>query len=197
MTLTVVGPVRTRAFRVLWCLEELGLDYTHLDARPHSEPVNALNPLKQVPILQDGDAVVTDSTAILHYLSDREGRLTLPPATPARGLMDARIGFLMTELEVPLWMTARHRYVLPEDMRRPEVFGALEADFAIAEGRFARLLGAAGFFGGDAFTIADIVAGHCLSWATNTGFELRKPASRDYLDRMRARPAWIAARKGQ
>ena len=118
MTLTVVGPVPTRTSRVLWCCEELGLDYTHQVAWPHSEEVNALNPLRQVPVLLDKDTILTDSAAILHYLSDRDGRLTHPPGTTARAVLDARINFLITELEAPLWMQSRHSYVLPENMRQ-------------------------------------------------------------------------------
>ena len=71
MTLTVTGPVRSRTFRVLWLLEELGLDYEHRIEMPHSEAVNALNPLRQVPVLQDGDTVLTVSLAILNYLADQ------------------------------------------------------------------------------------------------------------------------------
>jgi glutathione S-transferase len=196
MTLTVIGPVATRTFRVLWCLEELGLTYEHQVERPHSEAVNALNPLKQVPILKDGDAVLTDSTAILYYLSDRAGGLTWPAGTPDRARMDARIMFLLTELEAPLWMTSRHSYVLPETMRHPEIFPVLETDLRIAERKFARLLGTAPFFGGNAFSIADIIAAHCLNWATNTVHGLKDPAALAYLARTKERPAWGVARKG-
>lgn len=41
---TVIGTVRTRAARVLWMLEELGLPYEHLAAAPRSEGVTAFNP---------------------------------------------------------------------------------------------------------------------------------------------------------
>lgn len=193
MTLTVVGPLATRTSRVLWCLEELGLPYEHQIARPHSPEINALNPLKQVPVLKDGNMVLTDSTAILHYLSDRENRLTFTPGTHARAFMDARIAFLLTELEVPLWMRSRHSYVLPEDMRHPEIFPLLAADFMLANKKFDHLLGDAEFFGGDAFSIADIIATHCLFWAGD--FHELTDNARMYLERMRARPAWAASRK--
>jgi glutathione S-transferase len=195
MTLTVVGPTATRTSRVLWCLEELGLSYDHQIARPHSPEINALNPLKQVPVLKDGDAVLTDSTAILYHLSDRENRLTHSPGSHARAKMDARIAFLLTELEAPLWMRSRHSYVLPKDMRHPEVFPLLEVDFKLAEEKFIRLLDGADFFGGDTFTIADIIAAHCLFWATDA-HDLAE-TSTSYLDRMKARAAWTASQKNR
>ncbi len=191
MSLTVIGPTATRTSRVLWCLEELGLDYDHQIARPHSEEINALNPLKQVPVLKDGDAILTDSTAILYSLSDRTGRLTFEPGSHARAKMDARIAFLLTELEVPLWMRSRHSYVLPKDLRRPEIFPMLEADFRLANQKFDALLGDALFFGGPDFSIADIIATHCLFWAGD--FYQISDGARQYLARMQARPGWAAS----
>ena len=195
MTLTVVGPTATRTSRVLWCLEELGLPYDHQIARPHSPEINALNPLKQVPVLKDGDTILTDSTAILYHLSDRETRLTYTPGTHARAQMDARIAFLLTELEVPLWMRSRHSYVLPKDMRHPEIFPPLDTDFTLANAKFDTLLGTSDFFAGDTFTIADIIATHCVFWATD--FHSISDTSKSYLARMQARPAWAASQKNR
>jgi glutathione S-transferase len=45
----------------------------------HREEVNRLNPLHTVPVLVDGDVVVTDSTAIWHYL---ERKFPDPPLWP-------------------------------------------------------------------------------------------------------------------
>lgn len=195
MTLTVVGPTATRTSRVLWCLEELGLPYDHQIARPHSPEINALNPLRQVPVLKDGNVVLTDSTAILYYLSDRENRLTYAPGSHQRAQMDARIAFLLTELEVPLWMRARHSYVLPKDMRHPEIFPHLDADFTHANAKFDILLGDSNYFGGDIFTIADIIATHCIFWATDS--HTISDTSNSYLARMMARPAWAASQKNR
>ncbi len=195
MTLTVTGPVQSRTFRVLWLLEELGLDYEHRVEMPHSEAVTALNPLKQVPVLQDGDSVLTDSLAILHYLSDREGRFTFPVGTPERAAMDARINFVLTEIEAPLWMRTRHAYVLPKDIRHPEIFPILETDLRMAEKKFARLLGDAEFLAGDGFTIADIVAGHCAGWAAGLETVDKNGPLGTYFGRLKARPAWVRGRK--
>ena len=196
MTLTIIGPVRTRTSRVLWCLEELGLAYDHVEHRPHSPEVTALNPLKQVPILLDGDAVITDSTAMLHYLADRAGRLTFAPGTPSRALLDARINFALTELDAPLWLKSRHAYVLPEELRNPAAGAVAQSDFALNIAKFDALLGDAEYFAGPDFTIADIVATHCLTWATGVGWDLPDRTAA-YRDRMIARPAWARSRKGQ
>lgn len=195
--LKVTGPVGTRTFRVLWLLEELGLDYEHSVERPWSDAVRALNPLGQVPILQDGDVVLTDSLAIMHYLADRAGKLTHPGGTAERAHMDARINFVLTEMEAPLWVTSKHKYVLPEDLRRPEALPAAREEFFRAEEKFARLLGPHPFIAGDDFTVADIVAGHVASWALSAKFGHRTREMADYFARMSARPAWTRARKEQ
>jgi len=195
MTLTVTGPVSSRTFRVLWLLEELGLEYEHRVEMPHSDAVNALNPLRQVPILQDDNAVLTDSLAILHYLSDREARFTYPVGTPERAHMEARINFVLTEIEAPLWMRGRHSYVLPEDMRHPEIFPILDRDIKMAEKKFARLLGDAEFLAGNEFTVADIVAGHVAGWAAGQNLVDDGGPLATYFGQLKSRPAWVRGRK--
>ena len=145
-----------------------------------------------MPILIDGDAVLTDSLAILQYLADRESKLTFPVATPERTEMEARINFVLTEMEAPLWIAAKHSFVLPEDKRHPEVKPVMREEFARAEEKFVTLLGRSPFLAGDTFTIADIIAGHTASWAINAKFGHRTRALADYLARMKARPGWIA-----
>ncbi len=72
---TVIGPVKSRAMRVLWMLEELGEAYNHIDAAPRSDEARTYNPSGKVPALIDGAEVLTDSMAILTYLADKHGKL--------------------------------------------------------------------------------------------------------------------------
>lgn len=191
--LTVIGPKGGRVFRVIWALEELGLDYRHEIARPHSEGMFAVNPLGQAPALRDGEAVLTDSLAIMHYLADRAGRLTFPPGTAERAKMDARINFVLTEMEAPLWLMARHGFVLPEDARIPGMRAVAEADFARAEAKFETLLGDDAFFGGDVFSLADMFAADLARWARQAKILLTSDVFAAHADRMAARPAWVRA----
>ena len=87
----IVGSVKSRAFRVLWLLEELGLAYEHLNFTPHSEEVLRYNPSGKVPVLVDADAVISDSTAIMTYLADKHGGLTAKAGTLARARQDAML----------------------------------------------------------------------------------------------------------
>ena len=146
------------------------------------------------PAAYQGDVVLTDSVAILHYLADRFEQFTDAAGTPERALMDARINFVLTEMEAPIWLMARHGFVLPEAERKPGMRAVAEPDFARGEAKFARLLGDAEFIAGDGFTIADIVAGQTLNWAEAAKISLQSQLVIDYLARLRARPAWAKAR---
>ena len=195
--LTVYGTRPSRTFRVLWALEEMGLDYTFAKTMPQSEEMFAVNPLGQAPALRDGGTLLTDSIAILHYLTDRQGALTYPPGTVERAQMDARLNFILTEVDAAVWLMGRHGFVLPKEHRMPGMRAVAEADLGRVETKFVKLLGGAEYFGGSDFTIADIVAGYTWNWAESAKVELHEPVLKDYLAAMKARPAWSRAEGSQ
>lgn len=193
--LTLLGTSKTRAVRPIWLLEELGLEYTQEMEFPRSDRVNEVNPLGTVPVLITEDVVITDSIAMLYYLSDREGRFTFPAGSGNRATLDSRINFLITDLEAPLWAMAKHSFVLPEEDRRPEVKQPMRDEFHRAETRFETLLADGPFLMGEDFTIADIVAGHIARWAVNAKVSLENEAFATYFNNLQTRPAWIRAQE--
>lgn len=192
--LTLYGGDASRAFRVKWLLCELGRDFQQDPVRPQSPEIRALNPLGQVPVLKDGDLVLTDSLAILHYLADRADRFTFPPGSPARAHMEARINFVLTEMEAAIWLMAKHGFVLPKDARVPGMRAVAAPDFARGEARLATLLGDAPYLAGETFTIADIVAGQTLSWAKMAKIPPQIQIVTDYLVRLETRPGFQKAK---
>ena len=186
----VIGALRSRAFRVLWALEELGVEYKHTSAGPRSAEARALNPSGKIPILKDGDAILTDSFAILTYLADKYGGLTHPAGTVERAHQDAASLALLDELEGPLWTFSKHSFVLPEDLRVANVRPAVEWEIARAQKHFARRLGDGPYVMGEKFTVPDILAGHMGNWAAKAGLGSDDPAWAAYFERLRARPAF-------
>jgi glutathione S-transferase len=92
MAITLHHHPFSRAANVIWMLEEVGVDYelrfVDLMKGAHKEPdVLALNPMGKLPILTDGDVVITESAAIGLYLADRYASGRLAPALddPKRG----------------------------------------------------------------------------------------------------------------
>ena len=63
----LIGYPKTRAFRVLWMLEEIGADYEIDPVMPRSEECKAFNPSGKVPVLQVGEDNIIDSVAICQF----------------------------------------------------------------------------------------------------------------------------------
>ena len=82
----------SRSQRILWLLEELGLEYEikkyQRDPKTMLAPpeLKAVHPLGKSPVISDGDTVVAESGAIIEYLVERygNGRLVPAPGTPEK-----------------------------------------------------------------------------------------------------------------
>ncbi len=76
----------SRSQRILWLLEELGLDYEikryERDPQTMLAPASlrAVHPLGKSPVITDGELVIAESGAIVEYLIDRYGAGRLAPA---------------------------------------------------------------------------------------------------------------------
>ncbi|SIO48236.1 glutathione S-transferase [Rhodovulum sp. ES.010] len=189
----VIGSGNSRARRVLWMMEELGLSYDHLPAPPRSEDVVALNPAGKVPVLIIDDVPITDSTAILTFLADRHGALTYPAGTIDRAQQDSLTQFLLDEFDSALWMAARHSFVLPEALRQSAIKDSLKWEFERSQKILVGRMAEGPFLMGAEMTVPDIILTHCGDWAETARFPITQPALADYLDRMRARPAYRRA----
>lgn len=79
----------SRSQRVLWMLEELGLDYelVRYERDPHTMEAPAslrqVHPLGKSPVLEDGDLVLAESAVIIEYLAEHYGPHLLPEAGTA------------------------------------------------------------------------------------------------------------------
>ena len=91
--LTLYHAPQSRSSRIIWLLEELGADYTltitdipRLDGSGAADPANP-HPDKKVPALVDDGALVTESSAIVLYLTDKFPAADLGPrpGDPKRG----------------------------------------------------------------------------------------------------------------
>ena len=103
----------TRSIRVRWTLQELGVDFesvvVNLVAGDHRRPeFLKINPAGRVPVLVDYDLVLTESVAIVLYLTEKYPHKGLIPADRKRRAQLYRwLLFVATELEQPLWRIAR------------------------------------------------------------------------------------------
>ncbi len=188
----VIGDTQSRTFRVTWMLEELGLPYEQIKAKPHSAEAKAHNPSGKIPALKDGNAILTDSTAILTYLADKHGALTYPAGTIERAKQDGLTHMILDELDAVLWTGARHSFILPEERRVQNVKDSLKWEFGRNCTRLGNCLKGP-FLMGDKMTIADIIATHTLNWAHFAKFPVEDERLLAYTKEMRAREAFKRA----
>lgn len=189
----MIGTVRSRAFRPMWLLEEIGVPYELVNAAPRSEEALQYNPLGKIPALVDGDQSIADSVAIMTYLADKHAALTAPAGTPARGHQDAVTLWLIDNFDALLWTALKHERILPEDARVPAIIPAMHAEFARNLDIYETMI-AGEFVMGDTITLPDLLAVHCLNWAIGSGFPVENEAVNAYAKRLRDRPAFKAVR---
>ena len=198
----VYGMQKTRSTRVVWALEELGVEYQfHLvdlmKGVGQSAEFLKLNPYGKVPVLTDGDLVLTESAAICSYLGDQhpDSHLVPRPGTDERGQYDQWCFFAMAELEQPLWTIAKHKFALPAKKRVPEIIDVASWEFQRVAMVLSKHLEGCDYLVGDSFTMVDILVAHTLTWSRAFkiahGIELLD----QYQQRICARPAFGRARE--
>lgn len=200
--LTVYGYPNSRSTRVVWALEEAGVEYEYvyidLMAGAGQQPgYLALNTSGKVPTLVDGDFALSESGAICTYIGDRfpASGLTLSVGTAERARCDQWCYFTLSELEQPLWTIGKHTFALPEQRRVAAVLDTARWEFTVAAKILAAELGQREFIVSDRFTVADILIAHTLAWARAFKLPLEHANLIAYADRLMARPAWMQARK--
>ena len=192
------GTPPTRALRAMWLLNELDLAHEiipiDLGAGEQLTPdFLALNPAAKLPVLVDGELVVSESASIQLYLADKYGDRFpgggLIPDTPEeRGRMYHWLFFLMTEIEAPLWRIALHNFIYAPEEKS-------EAEIALAKRDAKRMIAVLeqhmqgrDFIVGEQVTVADFNAAFTLDWANEEGLLDDAPALGAYLKSMYARP---------
>jgi glutathione S-transferase len=191
MKLYGFGP--TRSLRALWGLKELDADFefvpVNLAAGDHRRPdFLRLNPVGKVPVLVDGDLVLTESAAIVMYLADKYPDKGLLPADLKERAQAYRwIMFAVTELEQPLWRITKHTFLYPEAKRLPQDIILAREEFVAMAAILERHLEGRQFIVGDGMTIADCVTAYLIDWANEQHLIDDCPQLRAYLTRMYAR----------
>lgn len=192
--LKLYGTPPTRALRVIWLLNELGLEYEMvpvdlLGGEQRKLDFLTLNPAAKVPVLVDGDLVITESAAIQLYLAEKNPEAGYIPTTvEGRAQMYRWIFFLVTEIEQPLWRIARHTFIYPENQRLPQ-----DIDLARQEGIemvavLERHMKDREFLVGDRLSVADFTAAYTLDWANEEQMLENAPRLKAYLELLYARP---------
>jgi len=203
----------SRSQRVLWLLEELGLDYQvkryERDAKTMLAPpeLKSVHPLGKSPVISDDGQVVAESGAIIEYLIDRhgQGRLVPPHGSAERlrftywlhyaegsampPLLMSLIFNKVREAPVPIFIRPVVHGIVDKVMTnfiRPQVTTHL--DFMESE------LGRSQWFAGEHFSAADIQMSFPIEAAASRGgLDGSRPRLMAFLERIHARPAYRRA----
>jgi glutathione S-transferase len=192
MKLYGFGP--TRSLRALWGLRELDAEFefisVNLMAGEHTRPdFLRLNPAGKIPVLVDGELVLTESAAIVLYLAEKyPEKGLLPTDLEERAQVYRWLMFAVTELEQPLWRITRHTRLYPEDKRLLGDVALASREFVAMAAVLERHMDGRRFIVGDSISAADCVTAYTLDWGNELQLIDDYPLLQAYLGRMYARP---------
>ena len=203
----------SRSQRVLWLLEELGLDYEIIryerDPQTMLAPASlrAIHPLGKSPVIEDGGVVVAETGAVVEYLLDTydvDGKLRPERGTEAGRQYTYWLHYAEGSAMPPLLLKLIFGQ-LPK--RAPVIVRPLvQSISAKANAAFIgpqvkthvdwqeSALSKTGWFAGEAFSAADIMMSFPLEAAaaravTRTDY----PNIDRFLSAIHSRPAWVRA----
>lgn len=204
----------SRSQRILWLLEELGMDY---EIRLYSrDPVSLLapealrkiHPLGKSPLVEDNGQVLAESGAIIEYLADRYGRGRLwpaedgPPRQQVRYWLHYAEGSLMPLLLLRLVFDQVRKAPAPW-LVRPVIRGVdakvsqsfISPQLALHLDYLESHLADSEWFAGSSISAADIQMSFPLEAAAARGglHGKRHPRLQTFLERIHRRPAWQRA----
>ena len=193
------GAGTPRTMRAHWMLHELDLAY---ESRPIGSRTGEtqtpeyirLNPSQKIPVLQEGDFVLSESAAIVNYLAQTYGasrNLLLPASTKERAHYDQWCFFAMMELDAnTLYVIRRHEGLKELYGEAPNALKAARESFRTqAQAAAQRLASAGPFVLGERFSGADVLLTTCLTGAVRGQIEL-PDVLHEYLKRCTAREAY-------
>lgn len=203
----------SRSQRILWLLEELGLDYEvkryERDKETSLAPpeLKAVHPLGKSPVIEDGDNIVAETGAIIEYLVDWHGRGKLKPSagTPERlrytYWLHFAEGTAMPQLLLKLFFTRIKEAKMPffakpiaKQIADKVLGGYVDPNLASQLDYIENELSKAEWFAGNEFSAADIIMSFPLEAASQrAGLDNRFPKIKRYLERIHAREGFKRA----
>lgn len=190
----------TNVKKALWCLEELGVPYTRVDAGGVfgivGEPAYAAkNPNRLVPCLEDGELVLWESNAIVRYLAAQYGEPALwNPDPRQRAEADKWMDWVTSTLAAPFRAVFWNLVRTPVEQRD---MAAVEASLAKCSELLAipdRILAAQPFLSGANLGMGDIPLGcYAYAWFEMPIERPELPHLQAWYQRLQERPAYQRA----
>jgi glutathione S-transferase len=200
MKLTLYFQPGSRAQRVRWLLEELGLDYElhYIDlfkGEGNTPEHLALHPLGQLPVLKIDDETMIESGAIVQWLADNNPDKGLSPATgsPQRREFNQWMYFSVTTLEAPAWEIILHSKILPEHAAVKEIIPFATKNLLQVLAVLDKELTGKIYMLDNQFSAVDIMLGYILMWFPEHLESFSNLNS--YTQNLQRRPAYIRSKE--
>ena len=190
----------TRAGRVVWLLEELGLEY-EVNIMPFtkeglkSPEHRSRHALGRVPVLEDGDISIFESGAIIYYVLERYKNGGLKPNSdaPEFPLYLQWYNYCEGMVMPPMNQIVVQTILLPADRRDETVLNQAKKLLSKALAPVNDALSGKDYLIGD-FSAADLMLGHSCFMADRLGCVTDDMQNiKDYVARIDARPAFKKA----
>ncbi|QRN95420.1 glutathione S-transferase [Archangium violaceum] len=193
--------VNSRSQRILWLLEELGLDYELViyprDPKTGFAPpeLKAIHPLGKSPLLEDDGRVLAESGAIIDSVVRRHGKGRLAPA-PDSAEYDDYVHWMHYAEGSAMLPLMLNLYVGRTGEAGAPLMPRISSEVKNHLGYISGALGKRDYLVGNSFSAADIQMSFVLEAARPTGaLETFQsfPNLGAYLERLHARPAYQRA----
>ncbi|WP_404364787.1 glutathione S-transferase family protein [Corallococcus coralloides] len=186
----------SRSQRILWLLEELGLDYEVIryerDPKTGFAPpeLKAVHPLGKSPLVEDEGRVLAESGAIIETLIRRYGQGRLSPAPEDQDRYTHFLHYAEGSAMLPIvqWLYVKRLGDAAAPIK-PRIDSELKNHLGYLEG----VLQGREYLVGNALTGADIQLSFVLEAAKSFRLLSELPNLTAYLDRLHARPAYQRA----
>jgi glutathione S-transferase len=161
------------------------------------EPFLKLNPSHMVPVLEDGDFVLTESSAIMKYLAEKVESPAYPKDLKKRARINERMDWINANLYREWAYHLVYPQVFPNHTRTPDIaqssllsWGKEKAEHWL-DVLDKHYIGSNKFLCGDEITIADYFGAEVLSCGALIGTSFAKyPNVERWMNTMRALPSW-------
>ena len=195
-------PVSTSSRPVLlFCAEEnIAYDPVIVDLMTGAhlkDPFLTLNPSHMVPVLEDGDFVLTESSAILKYLADKVDSAAYPKDLKARARVNERLDWVHTNLAREYAYHLIYPQVFPHHVRTPEAAQTSLLNWGKEKSEHMlsildrSIIGSHKYMCGDAITLADYFGAEVLGVGSLIGVSFKAYPNVDrWMNTMRALPSW-------
>jgi glutathione S-transferase len=196
----------TASVLLLSAKARIPLDFVFIDLMKgahHSDSFTKLNPMRLVPVLEDGDFVLTESSAIMKYLADKVESPLYPREPRQRARINERMDWFNTSFFREFGYSMMYPQLLPhharatDELTRGTVAWGKEKAAKQLQTLDEAILGPHPYVCGAEMTIADLFGAEMLCLGEVIGCKFGSyPNVSKWIARLKALPEWPKVNEG-